>query len=183
MKKRRILLLLLAVMLLFAGSAHASKHKFYIRLDGISGSSKDAGHAGWIDVRYFSHSSAVDREHLGHIIFKHEVDIATPKIQQYCTDGTLIPNCELQVCDSSGKWSYSFILTDIRVVRTKIDTTEEDGRIVLEEEVELVSKTIRLVANEVPKTGDSALPLLWCLLAAASAAAVFPLLKQKRVRE
>ena len=79
----------------------------FIRLDGITGESKDAKHNGWIDVLTISYDvsqsssmnvgggGGVGRADFTPVTFGHHVDRASPALFKYCASGKHIP-----------KWKY-----------------------------------------------------------------------------
>ena len=88
---------------------------FFVKIDGIDGESNDKNHSKWIEVLEFSHGSVQPiaagrstdvsgRGHFDPFIFIHQVDKATPKLQQFCMSGQKV--AKVQFAEASGL-SYS----------------------------------------------------------------------------
>ena len=84
---------------------------FYVQIDGIDGQSNDKGHSKWIEAIAFSHgakqqiaseraTSVAGRGVFEEFAFVHEVDKATPKIQQFCMSGQKIDKVKIEVCSA-----------------------------------------------------------------------------------
>ncbi|MBQ3683441.1 MAG: type VI secretion system tube protein Hcp [Succinimonas sp.] len=82
---------------------------FFIKLDGIDGESADKGHGKWIEVVDFKLGSmqnvtsgrSTDVSGRGTFMpftFTHLLDKASPKIQQYCMNGSKIAKVQFNVC-------------------------------------------------------------------------------------
>ena len=181
-KRLRVLLLLVMVLVLLAGNAFAAD--YYLKMDGITGESKDPEHVGWIELLSLTHGPVgAEMKYT----FKHIVDIATPSIQAACMKETTIPTCTIEIYRNvQGKRQsiYQFVMTDV-TVNSAIINIEDLG------EDRLPVETVELIAKKstwkypldggdtpLPKTGDESPLFLWILLAAGSITVL--LLSRKR---
>lgn len=183
MKKVRILLILMILMVLFISNVSASGLQFYIKMDGIQGVCKDPGHEGWIDALTFTHSSHESGRKgllVDYYAFTHEVDNATPLIQDACAKQTVIPTTVCEVCkEKNGKMTpvYKVILKNSVVDSAIIGVGDEDAPVVENVKMKVQdAKFIVLDQDEydklLPETGDNAPLMLWALMAAGSFAVI-----------
>jgi len=89
----------------------------YLKIDGIDGEATDDKHAKWIGVQ--SYSVGVSQPHQGsvssgggrtagradakNLVVNKMIDMASPKLQLYCCEGTSIPKITLEVCQHTGE--------------------------------------------------------------------------------
>lgn len=111
---------------------------FFLKLDGIDGQSNDKSHGKWIEVIGFSHGSmqnvsmarGVDVAGRGQFIpfvFSHQVDKATPKLQQFCMNGKNIPKATFQVCRAIAGLqvaTYEVSMENVKIAKAEIRTPE-----------------------------------------------------------
>ena len=123
-------------------AGNSVEREIFLRLDGIEGESSEESHRGAIDVYSFSHGSASEypseRGIFELFVFTHEIDKATPKIQEYCMNGTEIGRGELDICryiDEKLQVVYRVILEGIKVISANVYIVDEgdDGFRVMEE--------------------------------------------------
>ena len=87
----------------------------FIKIDGITGESKQAEHKGWIDVLDFGYrvsqpaalstggGGGVGRADFPPLVFSHYIDRASPGLFKYCAAGKHIPKVVLSACKAGGK--------------------------------------------------------------------------------
>jgi type VI secretion system secreted protein Hcp len=91
----------------------------FIKIDGITGESKQAKHKGWIDVLTYSYrvsqtaslftgGGGVGRADFAPLTFSHIIDRASPNLFKYCAAGKHIPKVELSAC-KAGDGSQEFL--------------------------------------------------------------------------
>lgn len=131
-----------------------ARHNIYIYIDGIEGESNDSKHAKWIDVLDFSHgathngteatSYVSSRGTFEPFVFVHEIDKATPKLQESCMKGNRIPTVELSVCRQIAGVQveiYKVKLEDVQIVSAEVKTMSfDDGSFKIVEEVTLLAQ-------------------------------------------
>ena len=103
----------------------------YLEIDGIPGESTDSNHAGWIEIRGYTHniiqpvaaskssggSRASEKANHGDLVVTKELDKASPKIALACCNGSNLATVKLELCRATGnKETYMSIeLTDVLV--------------------------------------------------------------------
>ncbi|MCQ2399893.1 MAG: type VI secretion system tube protein Hcp, partial [Clostridia bacterium] len=125
--------------------------KYYVKLNGVSGESKNSQHSQWIDVIDFSHGSyqeiysdepELNDSSFKPITFTHKTDKATPTLLRYCLNGNKITSGELHVTKSiAGKdvVVYKITLAGIRITNSTVRTvTDENGNTYLIEEISML---------------------------------------------
>ena len=112
---------------------------FYIKLEGIDGESADKSHANWIEALSFSHGSAqtitigrstdvTGRGQFTPFVFTHQVDKATPKIQQYTMSGKNITKAQFHVCRAIGGSQvpvYEITMENIKVAKAEVSAQSD----------------------------------------------------------
>ena len=107
---------------------------FYVQINGIDGQSNDKGHSKWIEAIAFSHGSkqqiaserataVAGRGTFEPFIFVHEIDKATPKLQQFCMSGQKIDKVKVEVCSAvAGVQTpvYEVTLEQVKVISAKV---------------------------------------------------------------
>lgn len=171
---------LFLVVMLLTGSAFAANNQFFLKIDGIEGTSRDSNHKGWIDVSSFSTSSKEDgkRKPKEIMTFKHEFDKTTLQFQQAMSNGTVFPECVVEICslvNNRQKVIYILTLKNVVITNSTISTMEIDGMMSIVDTVELRADSLKWNADPpgggvFPPTGDSTPLLTWFLLLAASCA-------------
>lgn len=88
----------------------SSLQDLYVRIDGISGESKDSKHSGWIDALTIGYGvsqsfsgftgggGGVGKANFDSLTFTHYLDKSTPNLMQFCAAGKHIPNVEVSCC-------------------------------------------------------------------------------------
>ncbi len=108
---------------------------FYVQIDGIDGQSNDKGHSKWIEAIAFSHgakqqiaseraTSVAGRGVFEEFAFVHEVDKATPKIQQFCMSGQKIDKVKIEVCSAVAGIQtpvYEVTLEQVKIIGAHIE--------------------------------------------------------------
>ncbi|MDR2091768.1 MAG: type VI secretion system tube protein Hcp [Azoarcus sp.] len=104
-------------------------HEIFVKIEGITGESKQAAHKGWVDVLDFSYSvtqsasmhtgggGGVGKADFGPVSFSHYLDVASPNLFKYCASGKHIPTVIFSICKVGGG-SQEFarvVLTDVIV--------------------------------------------------------------------
>ncbi|MDH5858724.1 Hcp family type VI secretion system effector [Lampropedia aestuarii] len=121
----------------------ASLQDFFIKIDGISGESKDSKHAGWIDVLSFSYGvsqssssftgggAGVGKANFDALVFEHYADKATPNLMQYCASGKHIGEVKLEAAKvGDGSQVYFIItLTDAIITHAGPSGSTDDARV------------------------------------------------------
>lgn len=144
----------------------SSLQDIYIRIDGIAGESKDAKHAGWIDVlawRYrVSQSSSmhvgggggVGRAKFDAVTFSHYVDRATPNLMEYCSSGKHVHLVELSCCKAgNGSQEYMRVtLNDCIIVTAAPKGVTDTPRVI--ERVGISYSKIRVEVREQNANGS-----------------------------
>ncbi len=125
---------------------------FFIKVDGIDGQSNDKNHGKWIEVRAFNHGAvqnvgagrATDVSGRGQFepfVFEHELDKATPKLQQFCMNGQKVAKVEFQVCRAvAGVQTpvYEVTMENVKIAKTEVAIKEVEGGQIPVETVSLV---------------------------------------------
>jgi type VI secretion system secreted protein Hcp len=107
---------------------------FYVQINGIDGQSNDKGHSKWIEAIAFSHGSkqqiaserataVAGRGTFEPFVFVHEIDKATPKLQQFCMSGQKIDKVKVEVCSAvAGVQTpvYEVTLEQVKVISAKV---------------------------------------------------------------
>ena len=109
---------------LFGGSSSETEltgtYNIFIDVDGVDGESKDDAHDKWIEVLSsdFSMSSPSSgtgsTRRRGEIVFEDiiltkEIDKSTPKLQEKCAKGAVIPEVEIDVTRNVGGYPITVI--------------------------------------------------------------------------
>ena len=131
---------------------------FFVKIDGIDGESNDKNHSKWIEVLEFSHGSVQPiaagrstdvsgRGHFDPFIFIHQVDKATPKLQQFCMSGQKVAKVQFQVCRAVAGAQvpvYEITLENVKIAKAIVSIPDYD-----EDDVAAVAvpvETVELVA-------------------------------------
>ncbi len=150
----------------------------YLLLKGIDGDCEHPDHEKWIKVLSFSHdisqlSSAITldsggtsgRSQHNALIVRKLLDKTSPKLNQFCSDGTVIDELTLDFCQDKGKQPLfmQYKMTKVTVSSVCIKgTSVEDDPI---EEVGFKYLTISWSYNRVLSNGsqEGAVPASWDL--------------------
>lgn len=86
----------------------------YMRVDGVTGESKDANHKGWIDIQSYSWGAAqpgsmstgsgggIGKVSFNDLMVETFMDKAAPAVLKYCANGRHLPKVEISVCKAGG---------------------------------------------------------------------------------
>ncbi|MDR1462413.1 MAG: type VI secretion system tube protein Hcp [Azoarcus sp.] len=141
----------------------ASLQDFYIKLEGITGESKDSKHKGWIDALSFSYGvsqsssmftgGGVGKASFDNLSFTHYIDRATPNLFQYCAAGKHISKVEISACKAGdGSQEYMHVtLEDVLVTHTGPMGSSDDVRV--KETVSLSYSKIKVEVKEQEANG------------------------------
>lgn len=150
-----MLSLLFMITVLPASAQVYDNSDIFLKIDGIEGESNNSSHDRWIDVTYFMHGAlqsiqtgspdAAGRGVHAPIVFKHTVDKATPKLQEYCMTGRHIKVAEMHFCCAiAGKQEvvYKVKFEGLKIVKTEVELEE------LEEGKTQTVETVTFLANK-----------------------------------
>ncbi|MCL2590224.1 MAG: type VI secretion system tube protein Hcp [Betaproteobacteria bacterium] len=144
----------------------SSLQDIFINIDGIKGESKDAKHAGWIDVLSFSYSvsqsssaftgggSGVGKANFDVLSFTHSVDIASPNLFTYCALGKHIPKVNLSCCKSGGGAQEYMHVTLEDVIVTGVHPSGANAETQVSEMVSLSYAKIKIEVKEQKQDGS-----------------------------
>lgn len=144
----------------------SSLQDFYLKIDGISGESKDSKHAGWIDALSFTYGvsqsasaftgggAGVGKASFAALIFEHYMDKSTPNLMQYCASGKHIPTVELSCCKvGDGSQEYARItLSDCIITNAGPSGKTTDARVI--ESVGIAYSKIKVEVKEQNSDGS-----------------------------
>jgi len=107
----------------------------FLKIDGIPGESTDSAHAQWIEIVSFRHdvsqpagtaTSRVGgrtgaRVDIADFTITKVIDVSTPNLNRFCSDGTHIANVMVELCEAGGdKHMYMrWTLTDVIISSVK----------------------------------------------------------------
>lgn len=86
----------------------------YMRIDGVSGESKDSNHKGWSNVQSYSWGAVqpgnmasgsgggIGKASFNDLSVVAIIDKAAPAILKYCANGKHLPTVEISVCKAGG---------------------------------------------------------------------------------
>src|ERR1700761_1661266 len=86
----------------------------YMRVDNVTGESKDANHKGWIDIQSYGWGAkqpasmatgsggGIGKVSFNDLQVKTFMDKAAPAILKYCANGRHLPKVEVSVCKAGG---------------------------------------------------------------------------------
>jgi type VI secretion system Hcp family effector len=114
---------------------------YFLKLEGIDGQAADSAHDKWVELISFSHggSQNVSIQQAGDVAgqgqffpftFVHAVDKATPKLQQFCMNGSKINKAVFEYCRLIGGAQtavYEVTLENVRVAKTQVKTIDTGG--------------------------------------------------------
>jgi type VI secretion system secreted protein Hcp len=139
--------------------------EIFIKIEGITGESKDAKHKGWIDalnVEYgLSQGSSmnvgggggVGKAGFRALTFTHFYDRASPAIFKYCAVGKHIPLVNISVCKSGGGQQESLRLTLKDAIITDVSPRGSQGSL-WTESVSMSYSVIEMEAFEQTASGS-----------------------------
>ncbi len=146
---------------------------FFIKIDGIDGQSEDKGHSKWIEVIGYTFGGKQNvtiqrgadvsgRGQFEPLTFKHPVDKATPKLQQFCMNGQKIPKVELSVCRAIAGAQTEVLnvkLENVKIASAIVSTEENNGVVDPVETVQLVAgkMTWKVTPIKADNTKDGAI--------------------------
>jgi type VI secretion system secreted protein Hcp len=88
----------------------------FLKIEGIPGESTDDKHKDWIEVLSYHHNmhqnpsgrvsseggATSGRVNMGDLMIVKRLDIASPKLAEYCCTGQHIPSVKLEICRAGG---------------------------------------------------------------------------------
>ena len=120
---------------LFGGSSEtkqtteisAFSYKAYAKFDGVDGEATDPNHGKWIDVLSFSFGAEARTSGVGptrrsgdvvieDITLTKELDKSTPKLQEKCLKGEVIPMLEIEVTSNYGGATATYLRYELKNV-------------------------------------------------------------------
>lgn len=145
----------------------------FLKIDGIPGESTDDKHKDWIEVLSFhwgvsqqytgskSSGGAISAERTDHQDFScvHTIDKASPKLFQFCCNGSHIKEVKLELCRATGdKTKYmEYKMTDVIVSSIGPGGAAEDAQNIPLEEFKFSYGKIELTYTATDhKTGKPA---------------------------
>ncbi|MFT4550993.1 MAG: type VI secretion system secreted protein Hcp [Pseudoalteromonas tetraodonis] len=137
---RKIIALAVGIGLTFALPLTADAAS-YLKFDGIDGEAQDERHEKWIDVLSVDWAiekssaegatGATRRVVVKDIVVTHELDKASPKLQEACLTGAIIPGVELELTrlfDNQSNPTYlKYELTNVRVTSIRMQADASGG--------------------------------------------------------
>ena len=135
----------------------------FAKIDGIDGESNDKNHSKWIEVLEFSHGSVQPiaagrstdvsgRGHFDPFIFIHQVDKATPKLQQFCMSGQKVAKVQFAVCRAVAGLQvpvYEVTLENVKIASAKVLTRDVGKADDVPGSVELPVEVVSLIAGKI----------------------------------
>ena len=122
-------------------SPAASNSMTYVKFDGVDGESTDDSHNKWIDVDSVAWGMSQPAGATGptrrrgdvvmeDIAITKEIDKSSPKLQEKCAKGEVIPKLEIEVTRSYGSSSQTYYRYELKNVMitsyiTSLDNSEE----------------------------------------------------------
>lgn len=126
---------------------------YYLKIDGIDGDSYDRNFDKWIEVKDFymgaERKNGYGKGELLPFVFTHEVDIATPYIQDYILNNHRVARAELDVCRAcAGKQEVAFkvLFQDLVIVDSQIGMSTDGTNV---ETVSLKARSVVWTATEI----------------------------------
>lgn len=143
-----------------------SLQDFYLKIDGVSGESKDSKHTSQIDVISWGYAvsqsssmstgggGGVGKANFSDLAFTHYIDKASPNLMQYCSSGRHISSVELSCCKvGDGSQEYMHVtLTDCLVTHVRPVGATNSPRVI--EEVGLSYAKIKVEVKEQNSDGS-----------------------------
>jgi type VI secretion system secreted protein Hcp len=111
----------------------------YVKIEGITGESKDSKHKGWVDVLDFSYrvsqstsvftggGGGVGKADFAPLAFTHFYDRASPVLFGFCAAGKHIPKVLISACKAGGKQEEFLRITLSDVVLTHVEPGGTSG--------------------------------------------------------
>ncbi len=144
-----------------------SLQDFYVKIDGISGESKDSKHSGQLDVLSWAYAvsqsssshtgggGGVGKANFSDLVFTHYVDKATANLIKYCAGGKHVASVELSCCKvGDGQQEYMKVtLTDVLITHVRPIGATNSPRVI--EEVGLSYSKIKVEVKE--QNGDGSM--------------------------
>lgn len=121
--------------------ATSSPAPVFMQYGDIKGSVIAAGYGGWIDILTLSNPfnpASPQASASSSMVLTRQVDIASPKLFQYCANGTTVPKARIEWTDSSG-FNARFLEVRLHNVRISSYATSAhaDGLVVPTESISL----------------------------------------------
>ena len=143
----------------------------YMKLGDIEGESKDSAHEGWINL--LSVSQALSRPmragasgstrqrasvDCGDVVVVKEMDASTTKLIEAICDGTVFPECKIDLCTSTGADGrvpyFMWELTNVFCTSYSVSGATADGAVPTEQ-LSLNYEEIKWTYDKMGKDGSS----------------------------
>lgn len=144
----------------------------FIQLEGIKGESSDEKHKEWIEIQNYGFGAAQPqsntasssgnlgsaRVEIKNFTFLHNLDIASPKLFEYCCTGMTIPKATITLNRAGGqKEKYmEYKLTDVIVTSVSRDGAADRTQDVPLEAVSLGFGKVEMTYSKIGIDGKSA---------------------------
>ena len=143
-----------------------SLQDFFLKIDGISGESKDSKHSGQLDVLSWGYAvsqsssthtgggGGVGKANFSEFVFTHYVDKATANLIKYCASGKHISSVELSACKvGDGQQEYMKVtLSDVLITHVRPVGATNSPRVI--EEVGMSYSKIKVEVKEQNSDGS-----------------------------
>lgn len=105
----------------------------YMRIDGVTGESKDGNHQGWTNIRSYAWGASqpgnmsigsgggLGKASFSDLRITAMVDRATPAVLKYCANGKHVSTIEVSVCKAGGSQIEYLRITLNEVLVTSVD--------------------------------------------------------------
>lgn len=144
----------------------------FIQLEGIKGESTDDKHPDWVEISSYSFGASQDRSgsassagnlssarvNVQDFIFNHNLDLASPKLFEYCCTGQVIPKVTVNLNRSSGdKAKYlEYKMSDVLVSSISRGGSSQSGGDVPAESVSLSFGKLEMTYTKIGMDGKPA---------------------------
>ncbi|ANB74045.1 type VI secretion system secreted protein Hcp [Burkholderia sp. GAS332] len=111
----------------------------YMRVDGVTGESKDANHKGWTDIQSYSWGAAqpgsmatgsgggIGKVSFNDLLVETFIDKAAPAVLKFCANGKHLPKVEISVCKAGGSQIEYLRITLSEVLVTSVQQGAAKG--------------------------------------------------------
>ncbi|EMH4161382.1 type VI secretion system tube protein Hcp [Pluralibacter gergoviae] len=117
----------------------------FLKVDGVTGESKDANHTGWLDVLSFNWGASqpgnmavgggggAGKVNYQDLSVQALVDKASPAILKFCSSGKHVNKVEISICKAGGQQvEYSrIVLEDVLVTKTDFTGVGHSDRLMV----------------------------------------------------
>jgi type VI secretion system secreted protein Hcp len=111
-----------------SSSALASQVDYFLKIDGISGESRDDRHKEWIEILSTSHAmllpaiqsaragGGAQKVEISDYTFSKRLDASTPKLMEACASGKHIAEAELHLVKQEGNSREPYLIVKLKEV-------------------------------------------------------------------